>query len=295
MARPAPSNRQAPAPSAPPARPQPAADGGRPGAVLQRADGRTPGPLDPSGFLALVASFATVRAIKIYRLQIDDAPAVPTLPCLDHEASLHEEAAPHAAAYIEDGEGSLHEIVFVPDERRIDVDTVSTLFEHTPGSRESLVATLRSRVPGYTVRVVEPSWIHGDLRVMKACRAQVRLRDVLTGADLDRTRAGVDRLQTISALMEKQSRVASWGARTVMTPLIAVAGFLMYQLLATLHLAPEREWIASLRYVVIGLMGAYFLYYGLKAVQLTEMANRVWKRSAEYGLILAERRRLQRN
>ena len=37
-----------------------------------------------------------------------------------------------------------------------------------------------------------------------------------------------------------------------------------------------------------------FLYYGLKAVQLTEMANRVWKRSAEYGLILAERRRLGR-
>ena len=34
------------------------------------------------------------------------------------------------------------------------------------------------------------------------------------------------------------------------------------------------------------------LYYGLKAVQLTEMANRVWKRAAEYSLILAARRRL---
>jgi len=30
-----------------------------------------------------------------------------------------------------------------------------------------------------------------------------------------------------------------------------------------------------------------------KAVQLTEMANRVWKRSAEYALIVAERRRLR--
>jgi len=45
---------------------------------------------------------------------------------------------------------------------------------------------------------------------------------------------------------------------------------------------------------VVGLLGAYFLYYGLKAVQLTEMANRVWKRSAEYGLILSERRRIGR-
>jgi len=35
-------------------------------------------------------------------------------------------------------------------------------------------------------------------------------------------------------------------------------------------------------------------YGGLKAVHLTEMANRVWKRSAEYGLILSERRRLSR-
>ena len=37
-----------------------------------------------------------------------------------------------------------------------------------------------------------------------------------------------------------------------------------------------------------------FLYYGLKAVQLTEMSNRVWKRTAEYNLILAERKRLER-
>ena len=43
-----------------------------------------------------------------------------------------------------------------------------------------------------------------------------------------------------------------------------------------------------------GLLGAAFLYYGLKAVQLTEMANRVWKRTAEYNLILSERKRLGR-
>jgi hypothetical protein len=38
--------------------------------------------------------------------------------------------------------------------------------------------------------------------------------------------------------------------------------------------------------------GGVFLYYGMKAVQLTEMSNRVWKRTAEYNLILSERKRL---
>ena len=32
------------------------------------------------------------------------------------------------------------------------------------------------------------------------------------------------------------------------------------------------------------------LDYGLKAVHLTEMANRVWKRASEYRLIIVERR-----
>ena len=32
------------------------------------------------------------------------------------------------------------------------------------------------------------------------------------------------------------------------------------------------------------------LDYGLKAVHLTEIANRVWKRASEYRLIIAERR-----
>jgi hypothetical protein len=262
--------------------------------------GRPPGASAPTQsvdlqrFLERLGRFAALRAIKIYRLQLAEPLAVPTLPCLDHEAMLHEEAAPHAAAYVEDRGGHLHEIVFVPDERRLDVDTVSTMFERSPESHARLLETLRTEFEGFRIKVVAPSWIRGDLRVAKACRAQVALRDVLTGSDLDRTRTAVDRLQTISSLMEKQSRVASWGARTVMTPILAVAGFVTYQILATLTLPPGYEWIASLRYAVIGLLGGYFLYYGLKAVQLTEMANRVWKRSAEYGLILSERRRLVR-
>ena len=126
----------------------------------------------------------------------------------------------------------------------------------------------------------------------KACRAQVTLRDVLVGADLDRTNAAVKRLQTIGTLMEKESRVASWGARTVTTPLLALAGFISYQALGTLGSRLGADWVAWLRYAVVGVVGAFFLYYGLKAVQLTEMANRVWKRASEYELILAERRRL---
>src|SRR6185436_18117114 len=96
------------------------------------------------------------------------------------------------------------------------------------------VGALSQRFPGCTIKPTSISWLRGDRRVATACRAQVTLRDVLTGPDLDRTKAAVDRLQTISSLMEKESRVASWGARTVMTPLIAVAGFASYQLVGAL-------------------------------------------------------------
>jgi hypothetical protein len=243
-------------------------------------------------FLDALARFSTVLAVKLYRVPNEPPLSVPVLPCLDHEAMLHEEVSPHAAAYLRDADGHLHEVVIVPAEHRLTVDATSTHGERTPEAHERLVARLREAFPKYTVRTAGPSWLKGELRVAKACRAHVSLRDVLTGPDMATTTAAVERLQTISALMEKESRVASWATRTVMAPFLAVAGFLSYQLLASLSLPDGYSWIASLRYVVIGLMGGYFLYYGLKAVQLTEMANRVWKRSAEYKLILAERRRL---
>jgi hypothetical protein len=243
-------------------------------------------------FFDTLNQFASVLSVKLYRLHAEPSPPIPVLPCLDHEAMLHDGIAPHAAAYLQDRSGHLHEVVYVPDDRRIDVDAVSTMGECTPASREQLVVQLQQHFPGFTVRVVHPSRIRGEYRVAKACRAQVPLRDVLLGQDLDRTRNAIDRLQTISSLMEKESRVASWASRTVMTPLVAVVGFLSYQILGTLSTRLGYAWVASLRYVIVGLVGAFFLYYGVKAVQLTEMANRVWKRSAEYGLILKERRRL---
>ena len=249
------------------------------------------GPSECQRFFTALAAFSTILTVKLYRLQLDPRPSVPILPCLDHEAMLHAGIAPHAAAYVKDQTGDLHEVVYVPDERRLDVDIVSTIGECSPEAHRRFVARLKQEFPSFTVRVVRPSRLRGEHRVAKACRAQVALRDVLMGPDLERTKAAVDRLQTISALMEKESRVASWGARTVMTPLIAVVAFLSYQILGTLEPRLGPDVVAVLRYAIVGLVGAVFLYYGLKAVQLTEMANRVWKRSAEYGLILSERRR----
>jgi hypothetical protein len=245
--------------------------------------------IDCQRFFDTLGTFSRVLAIKLYRLRLERPPGVPILPCLDHEAMLHEGIAPHAAGYLQDAVGDLHEVVFLPDAKRIDIDVVSTIGENAPPSHERLVATLKERFPAMSIRIVGPSWLRGDRRVAKACRAQVTLRDVLTGTDLARIRAAVDRLQTISTLMEKESRVASWGARTVMTPLIALAGFLSYELLGTMAAATGARWVEILRYAIVGAIGGFFLYYGLKAVHLTEMANRVWKRSAEYGLILKER------
>lgn len=240
-------------------------------------------------FFNVLSSLGVILAIKLYRLQPAGAPPVPTLPCLDHEALLHEGIAPHGAAYVQDGRGSLHEAVFTPRDRRIEVDVVSTMNEFTAEAHSRFLAALTEQFPDYAVRVTPISWLRGDRRVASACRAQVALRDVLTGPDLDGTQRAVDRLQIISGLMEKESRVASWGARTVMTPFLAVVALLI---LASLDARPGAAWVVIARYVLT-LAGAFFLYSGLKAVHLSEMANRVWKRSAEYGLILGERRRLQ--
>jgi hypothetical protein len=228
-----------------------------------------------------------VLAIKLYRLTLDPAPAVPILPCLDHEAMLHESVAPHAAAYIQDASsGDLHELVFIPASKRIEVDTVSTWgekltgvasasagpaagpFSRSLGAREGAVVVAR-RTP-----------------VAHACRAQVSLRDVLLGRDTATVKAQIDRLQTIASLMEKQSRVASWGVRTITGTVLAAAAFVLFAVFGFLTPTLGETGVTYLRYALISVLGAIFLYYGMKAVQLTEMSNRVWKRTAEYNLIL---------
>jgi hypothetical protein len=240
-----------------------------------------------------LADFGPILAIKLYRLTPARVRPVPVLPCLDHEAMLHEGIAPHAAAYVQEAVSSdLHELVCIPGEHRIEIDTVSTWGEHSTESKERLLALLSSRLPDYRLGAHGPSWWRGERRVATACRAQVSLRDVLLGTDSAAVKAKIDRLQTIGSLMEKQSRVASWGVRTVTGPLLAAAGVVSYLLLGGLTGPLGETGVTALRYTLIGLLGAVFLYYGLKAVQLTEMSNRVWKRTAEYNLILAERKRL---
>jgi hypothetical protein len=243
--------------------------------------------------LETLRDFGRVLAVKLYRVAPVPLPVVPVLPCLDHEAMLHEGIAPHAAVYVQEAQsGDLHELVFVPKARRVEVDTVSTWGEHSSASRARLLRWLAERFPDYHVRVRGPSWWRGERRVAAACRAQVSLRDVLTGEDTATLRSRIDRLQTISAIMEKESRVASWGVRTVTAPLLAAAGVATFLLLGRFTEILGDPGVTAVRYVIVALVGAVFLYYGLKAVQLTEMSNRVWKRTAEYNLILSERRRL---
>jgi hypothetical protein len=237
-----------------------------------------------------------VLAVKLYRMTLSPAPPIPILPCLDHEAMLHGRVAPHMAAYVQDAaSGALHEAVFVCDERRIEIDTVSTWGERSPESDRRLVALLSERFPSYRIVHRGPSRWRGDQRVAEACRAQVSLRAVLLSDDLAAVSADIGRLQTVSALMEKESRVASWGVRTVTGPFLAAAGVLTVFGLGTLEVPLGDAAVLWLRYAVLGTIGAVFLYYGLKAVQLTGMANRVWKRAAEYGLIVAERNRLRQS
>ena len=219
--------------------------------------------------------------------------AVPVLPCLDHEAKLHEGIPPHAAAYIEDIDGGgLHEVVCVPSRRRIEVDVVSTAGERTEASHARLVERLRRRFPRHRIVIHGPSWLRGDRRVARACRARASLREVLTGRDFPALRRAIDELRIVSSVMEKQSRVASWSVRTVTGPLLALGGFLSYQVLDMLTGRIGPTAVQGLQYLAVGLLGAVFLYLGLKAVHLTEVAGRIWKRSAEYQLILRERERL---
>jgi hypothetical protein len=251
---------------------------------------------DPAPFqhaLDTLAAFGPVLSLKLYRMKLHPAPPVPILPCLDHEAMLHQTVAPHAAAYVQEvASGDLHEVVFIPADRCIEIDTMSTWSEASEESRGRLVTFLAARLPDYRVKLQRASPWRGDRRIAEACRAHVFLRDVLLGSDMEATARDIERLKTIGALMEKQSRVASWAVRTVTAPILAAAGVISYQVLELFTTRLGEGGVNALRYAVLSVLGAVFLYYGLKAVQLTGMSTRVWKRATEYSLILAERRRL---
>jgi hypothetical protein len=250
---------------------------------------------DVERFLEVLGSFGPVLTIKLYRLDRPPGPAVPCIPCLDHEAMLHEHVDPHASAYLQDkASGDLHEVVFIPGAHRLEIDPVSTLGEHSPESRARLIQALSTGMPGHQVRMNRLSWWRGDRRVANVCLAQVSLRDVLLSPDTASVRAGIERLQAIAGLMEKHSRVGSWAVRTVTGPLLATAGVASFLVLGRFSASLGSTALEWLRYAIVGALGVAFLYYGVKAVHLTEISNRVWKRTAEYNLILSERKRLGR-
>lgn len=244
--------------------------------------------------LDALREFGPICAVKLYRVPLSLFPPLPLIPCLDHEAMLHQRVEPHASAYVQDrASGDLHEVAFTPAQHHIQVDTVSTLSECSSESHARLLTWLGGKFPGYQISVTEPRWWRGDHRVAEACRAQVSLRNVLLGEDIAAVETDIERLRTIGALMEKQSRVASWTVRTITPLLLGAAGVITYQTLGLFTAWIGARGVDNLRFAMVGALGAMFLYYGLKAVQLTEMANRVWKRAAEYSLILKERRILR--
>jgi hypothetical protein len=252
-------------------------------------------PQDVQRAIDTLQPFGATLSIKLYRVHLEPAPAVPVIPCLDHEAMLHQRVLPHAAAYLQErASGELHEVTFYPASKRIHIDTTSTWGECSPESHRRLLDFLTTAFPGHHIAVSGPSWWRGERRVADVCRAQVSLRKVLLNDNIDAVQADIERLQVIGSLMEKQSRVASWGVRTVTGPILTAAAVGLFLLFGGLTSILGETGMTALRYTLVGGLGAAFLYYGVKAVQLTEMATQVWKRGAEYTLILAERRRLKR-
>src|SRR5438093_409383 len=120
-------------------------------AVLEPGDGHI--------FLQALREIGDVLALKEYRVNIEPAPRIPILPCLDHEALLHEGIAPHLAAYVRDRTGNLHEAVWIPKELRIDVDVASTMNECTEESQSRFIAALAERFPDHQVHATPVSWL----------------------------------------------------------------------------------------------------------------------------------------
>ncbi len=242
-------------------------------------------------FLETLAGPYRIRTVKVYRIPNCAPSGIPVIPCLDHEAKLHAKVPAHLSAYIEEASsGELHEVCCYPARLKLMVDTVSTHLQHGSESHERLCRFLAEGFPGAHVEVSGPSLLRGDRRVAEAARAQLTLRDVLVGEDLEQ-KAALQKLKAVASLMEKESRVASWSVRTVFTPVIAVATFLAFLLLQDFRSSLGDVWADVLGYGMVALLGGVLLYLGLKAVHLTEMSNRVWKRATEYELILAERTR----
>ncbi len=154
-----------------------------------------------------------------------------------------------------------------------------------------MIDFLKERFPEHEVRVERLRRGSAFVRARDVAEAHLPLECVLCSTDELGIRKQLERLNGISQLMEKESRVTSWGMRTAYPPLIAAIAFLLV-------LAFPGDWNdvtsgslgALARLASIFAVGGAFLYYGLKAVQLTKSATRLAKRIREYDFILTARK-----
>jgi hypothetical protein len=241
-------------------------------------------------FLEALAPRYRLFCAKAYRVNLVSS-GLPLIPCLDHEAQLQGTAPPHTSVYLEDSSGDLHEVGLVPSLKRVTVDAASTFAETEPAARARMVAELRQLFPTYTVQVQAPSFYRGDRRVAGVVRSQIRLREVLSGSDAAALRWKLEKLRAIADLMEKESRVSSWSVRTLTPLVLGAAGVMLYAVLQWSQVTLAPETVELVRYAALTGIGGTFLVIGLKAVHLTEMGTRVWKRATEYKLILDARQK----
>src|SRR5262245_25746320 len=207
--------------------------------------------------LARLGACGRLLAVKVYRVDPGPDLRVPVIPCLDHEAMLHQHVAPHVSAYLlEPTHNEIHEVGVYPASHTLKVDTVSTLGEFSPASHRALTGALAREFPGFRIDVIHPSWWRAERRVADACRAQLTLRDVLIGDPSDALKRQIDKLQIVGALMEKQSRVASWGVRTIAGQILAAIGVMLYATLGAVAPRLGLVYVSELQYVVVGTIGA---------------------------------------
>jgi hypothetical protein len=254
---------------------------------VEHTSGTAEGSVAYTRFLDTLSRDHRLYCAKTHRVELGTS--LPVIPCLDHEAQLSGSPTPHISVYIEDREGDLHEVGLIPGERRILVDGPSTMAETSPEAQQRMCDVLGRLFPDYRVDLKGPSALRGDRRVAEIIRSQIKLRDVLKGDDGPAVRASLEKIRAISDLMEKESRVFSWGVRT-MTPVIGGAGVASYIVIGLFRNIVGADGIDMLRGGVVTVLSTVFLYYGLKAVYLTELGTRVWKRATEYRLVLDARR-----
>ena len=244
-------------------------------------------------FWAVLGLEYNVLGLKDYRTGVEPPPGVPVTPCLDHEAQITSTVPPHVGGYVQHRRtGRILGVVYTPLKRRVDVEEEGRAAADLDELSE-LADYLSSRFRRHRVRVHRLRAGSATLRARDAAEAHIELATVLTGDDPDAIVAALDRLAGISTLMEKESRVTSWGMRTAYAPLMAAVAFVLVMLFP----GPLDDFSAYTagdfaRLGLLVLLGGAFLYYGLKAVQLTKTATRLNKRIQEYRFITAARSRL---